>query len=289
MSTQNIPDLWKDKLPRLKPDGHKYDRGHAVIVGAPELTGATRLAAESCARIGAGLVTVIAPETSGPIYRSTLPAHIMVEDMTVRDYPTADGKSTYESIHHHFADPRRNVLLMGPGGCCTQYFEQIAYRAWDRKPQLKLVMDAGAVTAFQGRLLDLNAFADPETILTPHEAEFRKLYSNADTHGDLKLATITAAREANCIIVLKGKHTFIATPDGCTQGSDHATPYLATAGTGDVLAGMITGLLAQGMPAFEAACAAVWIHGEAGLRFGPGLVASDLPDLLPAVMKDLLE
>ena len=250
--TNNTPSLWLSHLPLRSADSHKYSAGHALIHAAPDLTGATRLAAEACARIGAGLVTVLAPSAVANVYRASLPAHILVRDDL------------------EFWDERVTATLYGSGGMSApvRVMEGVG-----------TVLDADALAALT---LPLN----PLCVLTPHEGEFARAFPGI--HGSREARARQAALESGAIVVLKGAETVIAAPDGRLVVNRHASPVLATAGTGDVLAGMITGLLAQGMPGFEAACAAVWIHGDCALRFGPGLVASDLPDLIPAALQELL-
>lgn len=257
--TINSPALWRESLPIPKPEGHKYDRGHCVVIGGEVLTGAARLASAAAARIGAGLVTVIATGASGAVYRMTAPAHIMVEDAG------ADKVA-------HLRDARRNALVLGPGfggdaGALIGWLEA-------RQAQ-SLVLDADGLNHAHGRFELLRA----GDVLTPHAGEYKKLF------GDI--TPQDAARASGAIIVLKGRKTTIT--DGTkTIINENAGPYLASAGTGDVLAGMIGGLLAQGMAPFAAACAAVWIHGEAGRQIGAGLVASDIPDALPGILQAVL-
>lgn len=248
---ENNPELWRDVLPRRSGDVHKYDFGHALIYGAPSLTGATRLAASACARVGAGLTTVLASKKVADVYRASLPAHIMVrEDLG-------------------WNDDRVTAKLYGPGGLSVKP---------DFTSSIPTVLDADALSEFPDRLSE-------NFVLTPHEGEFARAFPN------IKGARIARAKEAaisiGAVIVLKGSETIIAHPDGRCVVNKHASPVLATAGSGDVLAGMITGLLAQGMPPFEAACAAVWMHGDAALRFGEGLVASDIPEIIPEVLQNL--
>lgn len=246
----NNPDLWRGVFPRKKTDGHKYDSGLVQIFGAPKLTGATRLAAESCARAGAGLVCVLAPKGTGDIYRSSLPAHILVYDSD-------------------FWKERVSARLYGPGGLAVKP---------DYKSKIPTVLDAEA-------LYDLPKTLGDNFILTPHEGEFA--YAFPEIQGAKVEKAMAAAKQTGAIMVLKGPETVIAHPDGRAALNTNAPPTLATAGSGDVLAGIVAGLAAQGMPPFESACAAVWIHGEAAKRFGPGLVAADLPDLIPGVLRDL--
>lgn len=243
---ENVPGLWASKLPHPKPDDHKYTRGLAFIYGAPELTGATRLAAESCAKMGAGMVTVLSPPGVLDVYRTSLPSHIVVRK----------GLQWW--------DERVRAVLYGPGGVA-------------KIPPLRdvpTVIDADGLARLPKKLHE-------RCILTPHEGEFTRAFPGITGMREERAAE--AARQTGAIVVLKGAETLIAHPDGRLAINRHASPYLATAGAGDVLAGMITGLLAQGMAPFWAACAAVWMHGDAGGKLGAGLVASDLPGVLPAV------
>ncbi len=250
MFHENKPSLWREHLPVKAANAHKYDCGHAVVYGAAELTGATRLAVESCARMGAGLVSVLAPPGTFDIYRTALPAHILVRnDLS-------------------WWDERISAVLYGPGGLPVP----VTIR------DIPTVLDADALGALPENLHD-------NVVLTPHEGEFARVFPAIG--GSREERAMQAARDSSAIIVLKGAKTVIAHPDGLCVVNDHASPYLATAGTGDVLAGMITGLAAQGMNPFNAACAAVWMHGDAALRFGVGLVATDLPGMLPQVLKAL--
>lgn len=257
--THNSPEVWHNTLPRPADDGHKYDRGHAVIVASPELTGASRLAVSACTRIGAGLVTTLAEERAD-VYRTCLPADVMVSS--------------------DLGAPRRGVtaVLVGPGGVPQNVGDTLDASTSDAA----LVVDAGGL----GVQLDRqHKFAT--RVLTPHEGEFRALFPAIE--GSPAERALAAASSTGAVLVLKGAETIIAAPSGRLVRNTNASPYLAKAGTGDVLAGMITGLLAQGMPAFEGACAAVWLHGEVARRFGPGLVPDDLIAGLPALLGELLE
>ncbi len=255
-SITNHPDLWLSQLPLPAADGHKYDRGHVQIIGSLELTGATRLAAESAARIGAGLTTVIGGKKAD-VYRASLPAHIMVRDKILKD------------------QRRVTATLVGPGGKPAKG-DVIRHRP----TQHALILDAGEVAARRFPL-------DDYCVLTPHDGEFAAAFPVLN-EGSREEKAAAAAAQTGATIVLKGQNTVIAAPDGQIVTNRHDTPWLATAGAGDVLAGMIAGLSAQGMHPFIAACAAVWMHGEAGRRIGPGLVASDLPQVIPGVLVNLL-
>lgn len=251
MTQKNTPSLWAHLIPQRTERSHKYDYGHALIYAAPKLTGATRLAAESCARVGAGLVTVLSPELVANVYRETLAAHILVRDDLGWD------------------DERVTAKLFGSGGLSKDP---------DFGSGVPTVLDADALQNLPERLSE-------NFVLTPHEGEFAKAFP--DITGSKLEKAQKAAELMGAHIVLKGAETVIAAPDGRVVANEHATPYLASAGTGDVLAGMIAGLQAQGMEPFKGACAAVWIHGACGLRIGQGLVASDLPKAIPAVLQEL--
>jgi len=253
--SSNDLGLWAETLPRPEPGSHKYDRGHALIFGAPSLIGATRLAAAACSRIGAGLVSVV-PGNRADIYRASLPADIMVNEMP------KDVKNP-------------TAMLGGSGGIIASHRKMLLER--DGMPR---VFDAMAIPG-QNWLSAL----DENCILTPHEGEFITIFGGFDNkHAAVKrVAAYTGA-----IVVLKGAYTLIAHPSGAIVSHDRPNPYLAKAGTGDVLSGMIVGLAAQGMPPFEAACSAVWMHSEAGARIGPGLVAQDIELYLPKILQEIL-
>jgi ADP-dependent NAD(P)H-hydrate dehydratase / NAD(P)H-hydrate epimerase len=272
----NHPDWWSPLFPRPNPESHKYTRGHALIAGGAVMTGAARLAARAASRAGAGLVTVAAPEPAFPIYAGAL-TEIIVQ-------PAAG----VEGFRELLADIRRNAVLIGPGagvGPETRDKVMAALAAGKRA-----VLDADALTAFADGKRALFAAIQTQSgrsdcVMTPHEGEFARLFGRAAEASSGKLERARqAARESGAVVLLKGNDTVIAAPDGRAAINEGAPPQLATAGSGDVLAGIVLGLLAQGMPAFEAATAAVWLHAEAARRYGPGLVAEDLAEALPAAL-----
>jgi NAD(P)H-hydrate epimerase len=267
---ENHPELWRADLPRPAPAGNKYGRGHAWIAGGYPITGAARMAARAAARAGAGLTTVAVPEIALPIYATSL-SSVMVRPLT--------GPADFL---HALEDRRISALLIGPGaGTDAETRTRALAMLATGRPT---VLDADALTAFQnatGSLAD--AIVGP-CVLTPHEGEFRRLF---DPAGDKLTRTRAAAFRSRAVVVLKGLDTVIASADGRAIVNSNAPATLATAGSGDVLSGIVLGLLAQGMPPFSAAAAAVWIHGAAAVEFGPGLIAEDLPDLLPAVFRRL--
>ena len=267
MPQLNNPSLWRSFLPVLKQDGHKYDRGCAVVFGGVKMTGAARLASSAAMRIGAGLCVVIAPERAADIYRASLPAHIIVED--------------FEAVHAHLSDPRRSAVLIGPGMGREIRSLVLAVLA-EKKPT---VLDADAISAFEGERDVLLKALHKDCVLTPHEGEFARLFP--DLHGPKTVRAEKACAMTGCTVLIKGADSVIAAPDFETVMQEEYTPDLATAGSGDVLAGMVTGLIAQGMPPFHATCAAVLMHAQMGQAFGRGLVATDLPDMIPAFVKKL--
>ncbi|MGD9845231.1 MAG: NAD(P)H-hydrate dehydratase [Variibacter sp.] len=278
---ENRPALWRAVFPVPRTDGHKYARGHAVVVsGGVSTTGAARLAARGALRAGAGLVTIASP-MNALLVNATANLAIMVRG--------ADGPEGLASL---LSDTRINAVALGPGGGTGEAMRaQVSIALGGERA---VVLDADALTSFaddpESLFGAIRARAEP-TILTPHGGEFSRLFKNMDapSKGHSKLSAVrAAARISGATVLLKGGDTVVATPDGHATIADNAPPWLATAGAGDVLAGMIAGLLAQGMPAFEAASAGVWLHGEAAAAFGPGLIAEDLPETLPRVYRSLL-
>jgi hydroxyethylthiazole kinase-like uncharacterized protein yjeF len=267
---ENDPTLWRHAWPRLARAGNKYGRGHALLCGGYPTTGAARMAAHAAARAGAGLTSIAVPEIALPIYAAALTS-IMVRPL-----------SRPEDLSRLLADKRYTALLIGPGAGvnATTRARALAMLATHRP----VVIDADAISVFADRLDVLRDAIRGACVMTPHEGEFARVF---DTAGDKLTRARTAARAAGAVIVLKGADTVIAAPDGRAIVNSNAPPSLATAGSGDVLGGIILGLLAQGMDAFLAASAAVWLHGAAAEVFGAGLIAEDLPDALPTVFRQL--
>ncbi len=263
---ENDPLLWLDVFPWPKLEGHKYTRGHVLIAGGAKMTGAARLGARAAARVGAGLVTLAAPRTAWPVYAASLQGTIVVPD-------------AFASL---LRDRRRNAMLIGPGAGIndTTRRNTLAALATGRA----VVLDADALTVFAGKTKTLFAAIEGPTVLTPHEGEFSCLFKFA---GDKLARARAAAKQSGATVLLKGPDTVVASPDGRAAINANAPPDLATAGSGDVLSGMVAGLLAQGMDAFRAANAAAWLHGEAAREFGPGLVAEDIIECLPRVLQRL--
>jgi hydroxyethylthiazole kinase-like uncharacterized protein yjeF len=270
---ENRPGLWAQHMPWPSLLSHKHDRGRAAVVsGGPWNTGAGRLAARGALRIGAGLVTIL----SAPDALVSNASHL--EAIMLQPYD-GDGELT------RVAEPLDAIVIGPAAGVGPATASRLLALA---RTGAALVVDADALTSFKDEPSRLFASLDRDDVLTPHEGEFERIFP-----GLLKSAPdkISAAREAasraDCVIVLKGADTVVAAPDGRAAVNTNGVPWLATAGSGDVLAGFIAGLVAQGMPSFEAACAAVWIHAEAASAFGPGLIAEDLPNLVPPILKRL--
>jgi NAD(P)H-hydrate epimerase len=267
---ENHPQQWLKALPLPRFSANKYTRGHALLIGGYPMTGAARMAARAAARAGAGLTTIAVPEHSLPIYAAALTS-IMVQPLT-----------SDEDLGRLLADSRYTACLIGPGagvGDATRAQAHLMLASGKA-----VLLDADAITTFATRPEELFTAIKHACVLTPHEGEFKRLFS---FEGDKLSRARRAAKASGAVIVLKGSDTVIAAPDGRAAINSNAPPTLATAGSGDVLGGLILGLLAQGMDAFAAACAAVWMHGAAASAFGPGLLAEDLPDLIPAVLRQL--
>jgi hydroxyethylthiazole kinase-like uncharacterized protein yjeF len=283
LTFENIPKLWRESFPVPRIDGHKYARGHAVVVsGDIAATGAARLAARGALRAGAGLVTLASPRDALAINASALTA-VMIRAI--------DTGAEFADL---LADKRLNACVIGPGVGVGERARNLVLAAL--AAQRGVVLDADALTSFADapeHLFDaIKSSNDSQVVLTPHQGEFQRLFSDMNNKHPLrsKLERARAAAErSGAIVLLKGPDTVVASPDGRAAISVNAPPWLATAGAGDVLAGMIAGFLAQGTPAFEAACIGVWMHGEAGSEAGPGLIAEDLPEVLPAVFRRLYD
>ncbi|MGH1417353.1 MAG: NAD(P)H-hydrate dehydratase [Hyphomicrobiaceae bacterium] len=275
----NAPQLWADEFPVLGRPAHKYHRGHSVVVsGGAANTGAARLAARGALRVGSGLVTVASPRSAVLVNAASLTA-IMVE-----------GFEPPDGLADVLSDPRCNAILIGPGagvGAKTRAMVKHVLAS----PVANVVLDADALTSFEQEpdvLFAMIKARKRQTVLTPHAGEFSRLFPTTqvdDIDASSKLQQARgAAQKSGAVIVLKGADTVIAAPDGKAAINSNAPAWLATAGSGDVLAGFITGLLAQGMPAWKAGAAGVWLHGAAANAFGVGLIAEDLPEILPQVL-----
>ena len=287
---RNAPALWASRYPWPDPNGHKYKRGHAIVVsGGASHTGAARLAARAALRIGAGLVTLATPADALGINASQVTA-VMVR--------VFDGSAGFAEI---LSDPRKSGVVLGPGlgvGGATRDLVAAALAPQPERPDTVRarvgLLDADALTSFADdaeALRRLIATAPGPVVITPHDGEFARLFSAQSwLHQGSKLdRTRAAARFLGCTVLLKGADTVIAEPGGRAAISESGVPWLATAGSGDVLSGMIGGLLTQGMPPFEAAAAGDYLHTAAARLFGPGLIAEDLAEMLPRALRDLAD
>ncbi|WP_370313499.1 NAD(P)H-hydrate dehydratase [Sagittula sp.] len=278
--------ITRDTLPDLakRVDQHKYDHGHAVVLsGPPGQGGAARLAARAALRVGAGLVTLGCP------LRAVTENAVQLTAIMIRGLDGTAG------LAEMLEDERYNALCLGPGlglGPATGELVRGALKA-----RRGTVLDADALSRFQREPQALFDMLHDNCVLTPHGGEFRRLFPDlaGRMENDDAFSRIDAAREAamraGAVVLIKGAETVIAAPDGRVAVNaaveERAAPWLATAGAGDVLAGIVCGLMARRLPAYDAAKAGAWLHVEAARAFGPGLIAEDLPEMLPRVFRDL--
>ena len=262
--------LWLADFPWARPEQHKYDRGHALISGGPQMTGAARLAAQAARRIGTGMVSVAVPSDNAVVYKVALVGALV---RPVRN------TAAYEELAQ---ESRVSACLLGPGnGIVGSTREHVLAALRTAKP---VVLDADALTVFAESPDLLFSSIQGPCLMTPHEGEFGRLFAS---DGDKPTRARAAAKTSGAVILLKGPDTVIAAPDGRVAINENAPPELASGGTGDVLAGFSVGLMAQGLDPFTAACAATWLQGAAAQRIGPGLIAEDLPEMLPQVLRQL--
>jgi hydroxyethylthiazole kinase-like uncharacterized protein yjeF len=270
---ENTPELWLPRFPWPGPDSHKHARGRLIVVSGPAWsTGAARLSARAGLRLGAGLVTILSPLDALAVNA----AHL--EAVMLRPFESdLDLEAAAEDV---------DAAVIGPAAGVneTTLLNVLALA----RTGAALVIDADGVSVFRDDPEELFSVLDRDDVLTPHPGEFERLFP-----GLLKSAPnrVSAGREAaaraGAVVLLKGADTVIAAPDGRAAVNTNGSPWLATAGSGDVLAGFIGALVAQGMDSFEAACAAAWIHSEAAELHGPGLTAEDLPGLAPSILRRL--
>ena len=286
-SSENDITLWRDQFPQPACNDHKYRRGHTIVMsGDKYATGAARLGARAALRVGCGVVTIACSEDAADI----IAAHETSIMMRL-----VGGSEDFAAL---LSDARISAVLLGPGNGVTPKTRSLVLAALDCDTDI--VLDADALSSFQDApetlFEKIKSRRENSVVLTPHEGEFSRLFNgiideskendSSSTLPRLQRARV-AARRSGAVIVLKGPDTIIAAPDGHTRINTNAPPWLATAGSGDVLAGLVAGLLGQGMSAFEAAAAAVWLHGEVGTLKGRGLIAEDLPDQIPLVLQNM--
>lgn len=278
----NGPGLWLGAFPALSTDTHKYARGHvAVCAGGLASSGAARLAAMAAARSGAGAVTMLSPANALLANAAHLTSVMLV------------SIAGAEELASFALERKVRAVVVGPGlgvGEKARSFVLEVLCAPGGREARTLVIDADAITSFMDEPETLFAAcraSKAQAVLTPHAGEFGRLFPDLAAMPSKLERARQAALGSRCTVVLKGPDTVIASPDGRAAINENGTPLLATAGSGDVLAGIIAGLTAQGMPAWEASCAAVWLHAEAAREFGPGLIADDLPGALPGVLRRL--
>jgi hydroxyethylthiazole kinase-like uncharacterized protein yjeF len=272
---ENDPGLWGERFPWPAVDAHKHARGRMTVVsGEAWSTGAARLAARGGLRIGAGVVTVLSPPGALAVNAAHLEAVMLAPFESEFDLQTRAEKA--------------DAVVIGPAAGVGEATMRHVFAL--ARTGAALVVDADALTSFADDPAILFSALDRDDVLTPHPGEFERIFPGLLAASPERItAAREAARRARAVVLLKGSDTVIAAPDGRAAVSLNGAPWLATAGAGDVLAGFIAGLVAQGMESFEAACAAAWIHAEAGAVHGPGLIAEDLPDLAPQVLRTLWE
>lgn len=274
MKFGNSPSEWRHLLPKPGPQTHKHTRGRLGVVSGDALsTGAARLSARAGLRVGAGLVKVFCPPDAAPVLAPALEA-VMLAAFSTPDQLQA------------LAEPMDAVVIGPAAGLNEATALNLAALT---RTGAALVIDADALTLFRDRPEQLFAGLDRDDVLTPHEGEFERLFPGLLTAMGREKAAQEAARRAGAVVTLKGAETVIAAPDGRLAVNGDGSFWLATAGSGDVLAGLIGGLIAQHMDSYDAARAAVWMHAEIARRFGPGLIAEDLPDGAPAVLAELFQ
>lgn len=293
MPDTNTPDLWIDHFQWPGVDAHKYRRGHVLVWGGARMVGAARLSARAAARTGAGLVTLVVPASVWPVYA----AHLMSAMAHAVDDGAPDAATLLRSWRQTLDQKRWDVLVLGPGastglpGDVRAVMREMVLAALGHTGTQPLVLDADALMAFEGlagALFDAVQRSEHPVVMTPHEGEFdRLLKGRTDKPLSKAACTMTAAQLSGAYVVHKGPQTVIASPDGRTVVNTHAPAWLATAGAGDVLAGMVAAFLAQGLPVMEAACMAVWLHGDCAYALGPGLLAEDLAEQVSIQLRRL--
>lgn len=271
---ENGPDLWLQRFPWPTSQSHKHSRGRLVVVsGEMWSTGAARMAARAGLRIGAGLVTMLSPPDALLVNAANL------EAVMVRPFDT--------DVELEDAATEADAVIIGPAAGVNEATVSNLFAL--ARTGAAIVIDADALTSFRDDPDELFSVLDRDDVLTPHPGEFERVFPGVLKAAPERIAAVRrAAARAHAVVLLKGSDTVIAAPDGRCCVNTNGSPWLATAGAGDVLAGFIGGLVAQGMDSFDAACAGVWIHARAGGLHGPGLIAEDLPGLAPTVLRELL-
>ncbi|MBB3871026.1 NAD(P)H-hydrate dehydratase [Brevundimonas mediterranea] len=271
MIETNDPAIWRNFLPWPGAETHKHARGRlGVVSGRAHQTGAARLAARAGLRIGAGVVRIYCPPDAVAVIAPAIEAIMLT--------PFASAEALAREVEE------MDAVVVGPAAGLDE--TTVANIQALASSGAALVIDADGLSVFKGRSTELFAVLDRDDVLTPHEGEFERLFPGL-LHRGRVVAAAEAAERAQAVVVLKGAETVIAAPDGRLRINRNGSPWLATAGTGDVLSGMIGGLMAQRMDSFDAACAAVWIHADAADRFGPGLIAEDLSEISPVSLRAL--
>lgn len=279
----NLPKMWLHDWPVLDYDMHKYSKGHVVVFSGPAImTGAARLAAYAAARSGAGLVTILSPQDALSVHESHLTS-VMLKEM-----------GSDANVLSFFQQRKVKTAVLGPGfGAMDRAFTLIKTILAKQDCLETIVLDADALTAIADKtdeIFELIKQSTVKVVLTPHEGEFRRIFPKIASKSNSP--RIDKAREAalksGATVVYKGADSMIASPDGRLSITVNGTPFLATAGSGDVLSGIMGGLLVQGMPVYEAVCAGNWMHAECGRQAGIGAIADDLITQIPSILQNLI-
>ncbi len=259
--THNTPDFWQEYLPQERAFNHKYQRGHTLVICGEHIVGASRLAAMAARRIGSGLVTVVGTSHNKTLLQADAPGMLFSELNDIGE------------LKEFCAQREVSSIIIGPGLGHGDAQKALVLASLGCK--LPIVVDADALTIFaENPTVFLEALHD-KCVLTPHHGEFTRLFKDIPTDSKT-MAIYHASTMTGCVVLYKGSNTFIATPEELIH-NNNAPPFLATAGSGDVLSGIIGGLMAKGMAPNYAACAGAWIHGKAADTLGFGLIAEDLP------------
>jgi hydroxyethylthiazole kinase-like uncharacterized protein yjeF len=284
---KNTPDLWGGSFPKASKQDHKYRRGQVAVFGGKDMVGAACMSADAAARVGTGLVTILSLNNS--ILDKLLNNDPLPIYKAFRSYILARSAVDFCSFINKAKSKGLVSCVLGPG-LGNQYYKDVRSVAFKLlENNNPIVIDADGLNAFQGHHQDFFNACHKNVVLTPHEGEFKKLFPFLEDiiEIDRIKAASEAARVSGAVVVLKGFETIIA-GNGEIVVNNNASPYLATAGSGDVLCGIISGFTAQGMSPFYAACAGVWMHGRTSQLLGAGLVAEDLIENIPQVLKEIL-
>lgn len=272
--TKDLPVEWKEQFPFIIEPKHKYARGHVLVYGGYPAVGAAQLSAVAALRVGAGIATLSCPRENLSAFAGYKAALLLKERKRPTDFIAAAS------------DSKVNVVVVGPGAGQKDMVRVVLGLC---KTQTPAVFDADALTAFEGHQGQLLEALGPNDVITPHTGEFSRIFPDIDL-ANPEEAALRAAQRTECTVVLKSQEgTYAASPQGQIIQPHNRPAWIGTAGAGDALTGLIAGLMAQGLPPFKAAATALWIGNEAAKSFGPGMIADDIVETIPAVLKKLYD